>query len=105
MTGRGAGYCRGFGVPGFANPIPRGGRFGRGRYYRGYAPYLAGWRTPYSPYGYGADVVPPVFPQGFTPGYPQEQELTILKDQAQMLSQQLEQINRRIKDLEEGQSE
>ena len=26
MTGRGAGYCAGFGMPGFANPIP-GRRF------------------------------------------------------------------------------
>jgi hypothetical protein len=30
MTGRGAGYCAGFGWPGFANPMPRGGRFGLG---------------------------------------------------------------------------
>lgn len=28
MTGRGAGYCTGFGQPGFANPITRRGRFG-----------------------------------------------------------------------------
>jgi hypothetical protein len=31
MTGRGAGYCSGYSMPGFANPwVPRGGR-GRGR--------------------------------------------------------------------------
>ena len=31
MTGRGAGYCAGFNMPGFRNPGPRFGRgFGRG---------------------------------------------------------------------------
>jgi len=65
MTGRGAGYCAGFGRPGFANPIPgrgwtgwgygvgfgrgvgmgRGMGMGRGRG-RGF-----GWRWP-APYGY-----------------------------------------------------
>ncbi|MGD2148297.1 MAG: hypothetical protein PVH41_16515 [Anaerolineae bacterium] len=25
MTGRGAGYCEGYGAPGYANPIPGGG--------------------------------------------------------------------------------
>jgi len=46
MTGRGAGYCAGFGQPGFASPMPGRGWFGRGRAY-GY-PYA----TPYagSPY-------------------------------------------------------
>jgi len=29
MTGRGAGFCAGFPVPGYTNPLPRGG-FGRG---------------------------------------------------------------------------
>jgi hypothetical protein len=39
MTGRAAGYCAGFGMPGFANPsVPRMGMgwgFGRGGYGRG----------------------------------------------------------------------
>jgi hypothetical protein len=30
MTGRAAGYCAGNNTPGFANPGPRGGGFGRG---------------------------------------------------------------------------
>ena len=37
MTGRGAGYCAGFGQPGFANPIPGRGQFGFG----------SGWGRPY----------------------------------------------------------
>ena len=37
MTGRGAGYCAGFGQPGFASPIPGGRWFGFG----------SGWGRPY----------------------------------------------------------
>ena len=56
MTGRGVGYCAGFGRPGFANPIRRGGWFGFGpgrrRAYR--QPYPIGYRTaaPYPIFGY-----------------------------------------------------
>ena len=60
MTGRGAGYCAGFGQPGFANPVPRRGWFGLGFGWRrqyGY-PYVGrglgrgrgrgrGWFAPY----------------------------------------------------------
>ena len=35
MTGRGAGFCAGYGVPGYANPGPRGGGRGRGRGWNG----------------------------------------------------------------------
>ena len=41
MTGRAAGYCAGFGQPGFANPIAGGRWFGFG----------SGWGRPYG-YGY-----------------------------------------------------
>ena len=69
MTGRGAGYCAGFGRPGFTNPIPRRGRFGfglglgRGRPY-GY-PYAGkyGIATPYMGYGY------PFYGTGYIPSY------------------------------------
>ena len=67
MTGRGAGYCAGFGRPGFANPVPGRGwpDFGWVRPY-GY-PY-AGWygATPYMGYGY------PYYGRGYAPfyGYP-----------------------------------
>lgn len=55
MTGRGAGYCAGFVAPGFANPIPRGGRFGMGfnqgapQGYPNVSPYGTG--NPYGGYG------------------------------------------------------
>jgi len=62
MSGRAAGYCAGFGLPGYANPMPGRGfgpGFGRGRgggrgwrhWY--YATGLPGWQrfgaTPYQP--------------------------------------------------------
>ncbi|HAA89822.1 MAG TPA: hypothetical protein DCE07_04505 [Peptococcaceae bacterium] len=43
MTGRGAGFCAGFGRPGFTNPWVGGGRFRRGL---GFG-YGYGWRRPY----------------------------------------------------------
>ena len=59
MTGRGAGYCAGFGQPGFANSIP-GRRFGFGRrraYRHPYAyraPIYPGYGYPYRGRGYPA---------------------------------------------------
>ena len=56
MTGRGAGYCAGFGQPGFTNPMSGGGRFGsglgRGRPHA--YPYAGryGVAAPYMGYGY-----------------------------------------------------
>ena len=75
MTGRGAGYCAGYGAPGFTNPYPRGGRagrfFGRGVPYAD--PYAGGYADPYAgPYGpdvpYGAYGQPYY---GWGPGYGQ----------------------------------
>lgn len=59
MTGRAAGYCAGYPVPGFMNPIPRrgfwgGGRGGGGRGRRNwfYATGMPGWAR--AGYGYPA---------------------------------------------------
>ena len=58
MTGRAAGYCAGYPVPGFMNPVP-----GRAFLGRGYAPYAQGYAAPqygaaYSPAPYGAPYAP-----------------------------------------------
>jgi hypothetical protein len=103
MTGRAAGYCAGYNVPGFMNPYggrrfagrPFGG-FGRGRGYRNmyYATGLPGWQR-YNPYP----------PAGATPGYAPdispEEEMEGLKSQADMLKQQLNDIQARIDELTE----
>ena len=112
MTGRAAGYCAGYPAPGFANSI--GGRLGLGlgrgrgmargfgfRAYpyglpygggygmpRGFGPGFQSWGTyPYYGMEYGASQVPP------------EQELQMLKDNAQALQQEMEEINKRITEL------
>ena len=51
MTGRAAGFCAGFGRPGFANPIP-GRWFGFGRRMPYGYPYASGYGYPYYGRGY-----------------------------------------------------
>jgi len=109
MTGRAAGYCAGYGVPGYMNPIPgrgfwgggRGGGRGRRNWY--YATGMPGWAR--AGYGYPAYGQPGYAPYGApAAGYgapAPEDEVAMLKDQAEMLSEQLEQINERIAELEQ----
>ena len=65
MTGRGAGYCAGYQVPGFMNPIP--GRLGFAGVAGGY-PYTGG--APYGAAGYGpfAAGVAPFYGRGWGGG-------------------------------------
>jgi len=93
MTGRGAGFCAGFGVPGFANAGGGRGFFGRGRrmgYGRGMGRGF-GWA------GAGNAGAYPV-PVGQT--LTQEQELESLKGQAESLENSLSQIKTRIEALQ-----
>ncbi|MCK4313588.1 DUF5320 family protein [Candidatus Bathyarchaeota archaeon] len=68
MTGRAAGYCAGYPVPGYMNPIPGYGRgFGRG-WGRGYGRgFGRGWGR-----GYGRQGVsyPPQYPYAYSQQYP-----------------------------------
>ncbi len=76
------------------------------------------WQSGQAPYPYYGDawaMTPPPPPPGagFNPGMPfpgagffsEEQELEMMKDQAAMLKQQIEQINSRISELEKSDSE
>ena len=105
MTGRAAGYCAGFQMPGYMNPMPghgwgmgRGWGHGRG-WGRG-----RGWR-----YGYYPMVVPgapPVY--GVAPGYPPlpaEQEVHALRAQAEHFEGTLGEIRKRIAELEAAQKQ
>jgi len=107
MTGRAAGYCAGYSVPGFMNPI--GGRgyggWGRGRgggggggWGRGYGRGF-GWAG--AGYGYPAwgGAVAPYFSAGVSQVTAQ-QELDGLKQQADYFKDALDEINKRIGQLE-----
>jgi hypothetical protein len=101
MTGRAAGYCGGYGVPGYMNPIPGrgfGGGFGRGRGGWGgggrgwrhwyYATGLPGWARS----GWG---VPTPYYAPPTPGAERE----YLDDVAKTLQDQLDGIKKRLDQL------
>ena len=97
MTGRRAGYCAGYTVPGYANPIPGYGFVFRGRGFGGgfgwrhrfYATGMSFWAHP--AYVASAAYVAP------TP----EQEVSALKHEADWLKEQLDAVNRRIEELEQ----
>ncbi len=99
MTGRGAGYCTGNGVPGYMNPVGRGfgrgfgggfgrGFFGRGRGYRHmyYLTGVPGWAR----YGY----TPPVANQ--------MDEKKFLENEAKALEEELKLVKERLNKLEKG---
>ena len=97
MTGRAAGFCSGYSRPGFANPgFGRGygmGRGGWGRRNRYYATGLTGWQRA----GWSAGPATAAVPYQAAP----EQELQALQDQAKYMQETLEQINKRIRELED----
>ena len=102
MTGRGAGYCAGYSVPGFTN---RGYGFGFGRGMGfGFRGGRGGrWGAPYAGYGYGVpQPTPYAAPYGVAPT--PQQEMDVLKGQAKNLEGALEEINKRLAELEAEQA-
>jgi len=102
MTGRAAGYCAGYSVPGFMNPIPGRGFWGWGRgggwgwRNRFYATGLTGWQR--AGYGYpGLGGVPYGAP--YAPTVTRQQEIETLKGQAGYLEDALDGIRKRIEEL------
>jgi len=102
MSGRAAGFCAGFALPGYANPIPgRGFGMGRGGGFAGRGAWGArgggrGWRHWFHATGL------PVWtrtgmPFGAAPA--PEQELAQLKQQAESLDNTLGDLRRRIQEL------
>ena len=99
MTGRGAGYCAGYPVPGYMNRgMGRGMGSGWGRRSGGRG-LGRGWgRRAATPY-WGAPYAAPAMPYGAEPT--KEQELEMLKTQAESLGQALDDIRQRMSALEE----
>jgi len=110
MTGRAAGYCAGYPVPGFMNPY--GGRFGGGfGWGRGHGLGLgrgAGWGAYGGSIPFGAPAAYGAVPYGtapygavpYGPSYTPEQETEFLQNQAKALGDQLNEIQKRISELE-----
>jgi len=114
MTGRGAGFCAGFPVPGYMNPFPRGGfargrgfgrGWGRGFGWRRWAPY---YPTPYYPTPYYPAQPMPVPPVsiGFQPQIRKEdetqflqQELKALEEEKKALEDEMGSIRKRLEEL------
>jgi hypothetical protein len=104
MTGRRAGYCSGFQLPGSMNPASgrgRSGFSGRGMG-RGWSGRGRGWRNCYLATGIpgwakGGYGYPP-----FGTGFKAEDEVDVLKDHAEFLKQQLSGVEKRISTLEKA---
>lgn len=119
MTGRAAGYCAGYPVPGYMNPVGGRGYGGWSRAFRGggrgwrnwyYATGLPGWaRASQGVPAWGGFVAPyagyPSGYGGFTVAPTAEQQQDMLKQQAQYLQDSLDDIHNRIQELEKKKSQ
>jgi hypothetical protein len=112
MTGRAAGFCAGYPVPGYMNPVGGRGNWGwgrgggRGRRNWFYATGLPGWaRAGYGWPAWGGAVNPYAYGGApFVPGLTAQQELDGLKGQAEYLEDSLDGIKKRIEELESQKS-
>jgi len=101
MTGRGAGFCAGYGVPGFSSPgygaggAFLGGRGGRGRRNRFFATGVPGWQW------FAGNPISSRMPFSAQPETPQN-ELDVLKGQAQYLENGLKELQARMEALAPG---
>ncbi|MGC8720235.1 MAG: DUF5320 domain-containing protein [Thermodesulforhabdaceae bacterium] len=97
-TGRAAGFCAGFGMPGYANPIPGrgsarwygwrggpGGGWGRGFRHRRWWCWWAPWRF----FGWGGS--------GSA-----EEEKAFLQNELKSLNEEMEAIRKRLEELEKS---
>ena len=106
MTGRAAGYCAGYSVPGYMNQIPGRGGFGYGR---GWGRGLGGGRGRGRGFGFrGAAYAygnpyygdPYLAAPYYGPEANPQQEAQMLKEQAKAMQEEISAINDRIKELE-----
>jgi hypothetical protein len=107
MTGRGAGFCAGLGMPGYANPAPARGlgmNYGQGRGFGGggrgrrnmfYATGLPGWMR------FGGYTAPHGFINPYEAPSP-DAEKRVLRSQASALQSELDFIKKRLEEIESG---
>lgn len=96
MTGRGAGFCTGYGVPGYANSGYGAGACwtgrGSGRRNRFFSTGVPGWRF------FAGNAISREMPFSSQPVPPQD-ELDLLKEQAQFLENGLKELQARMEAL------
>jgi len=104
MTGRAAGYCAGYGMPGFTNPAGGRGFFGRGMgrgmgfWGRGGG---RGWRNRFNATGIPGWAWGGAAPYGAPYAAPTKvQEVDMLKGQAEQFEAALGDIRKRLQELE-----
>ena len=107
MTGRAAGFCAGFGVPGSMNAMP-GRAFGLGAGFgvgRGFGGGGRGWRNRFYATGrpgwtrFGGYAAPYANPMPY-PNADPEAEKQALRNQADILESELNLIRKRLTDME-----
>jgi hypothetical protein len=113
MTGRRAGYCAGYAVPGFMNAGPAGG-FRGGRGWGGSGGGGGGWRHRHWYYatgmpgwqrGWMGRPGAGAWPLGmFPPALSREEELEALREQAASAEQALGELKTRIGELEQSEA-
>jgi len=91
MTGRAAGYCAGYGVPGYASAWPGRGYFGWGRGFWG------GGRRWWGRYLYAPM---PAYPYPYAAQQDPRQERDILRQEATELRRALDDIQKRLAEIE-----
>ncbi|MFW6110773.1 MAG: DUF5320 domain-containing protein [Thermoproteota archaeon] len=123
MTGRAAGYCTGYPVPGYMNPVPRLGRgygrglgrgfgrgygrgFGRGRVYfprysypvtnYNYRSYPVPRQSPPQQYGYQPDINQ----SGYPPTQSPEQDIAALQRYRETLESDKTELERELGEVE-----
>jgi hypothetical protein len=115
MTGRAAGYCAGFGIPGYVNPVADRGigmGYGRGRgaLGRGFGGRGRGWRHMFYATGlpgrirFAAYDAPYGYPAPYQKPDP-EIEKQALKNQAEALQSDLDFIRKRLAEIESESAE
>lgn len=114
MTGRGAGFCAGYAVPGYINPaggMGMGMAWGRGRgggFGRGWRNRAMAWVQPFQPMAYPMQppvaAPQPVAPQQAPVSTAAPADLQGMRDQAEFLRESLAALEERISELEKGAS-
>ena len=108
MTGRAAGFCAGFGIPGYMNAMPgRSGGFGTGfGFGRGFGGGR-GWRNRFYATGrpawmrFGGYAAPYTNPMPYPNADPETEKQT-LRNQADILESELNQVRKRLAEMETG---